>query len=84
MNPAITVSRSAKTICWIARIWSIVVIFFCLLIFFEPLSGIFGAIAPVDVFLLSLIGVTLLGLLIAWRWEQVGGIFTLAIMTFGR
>jgi len=56
---------------------------FCLLIFFEPLSAGLGAIAPVDVFLLSLIGVALLGLLIAWRWELAGGIFTLAIMTFG-
>jgi hypothetical protein len=53
------------------------------LIFFEPLSNALGAIAPVDVFLFSLIGVALLGLLIAWRWKLVGGIFTLAIMTFG-
>ena len=68
------------TMRWIARIWSILVIAFCVLIFFDPASGGPGPIAPVDVFLLSLTGVALLGLLIAWRWELVGGVFTIAML----
>jgi len=50
------------------------------LIFFEPDPGGPGPIAAVDIFLLSLTGVALLGLFIAWRWELVGGIFTIAML----
>ena len=81
MTQTNSVPRSVKIIRWTARIWSILVTAFCLLIFFEPGSG--GdpePIPPVDVFLLSLTGVALMGLFIAWRWELVGGIFTIAML----
>jgi hypothetical protein len=35
-----------------------------------------------DWFLLGLWGVAILGLLVAWRWERVGGILTIATMFF--
>ena len=37
-------------------------------------------VPALDWFLLSLWGVAILGLLIAWRWELVGGIITIATM----
>jgi hypothetical protein len=80
MNTSNTVPRSVKIIRWIARIWSIFATAFFLLIFFTGDSGSPGPIAAVDQFLLSLTGLALLGLFIAWRWELVGGIFTIGML----
>jgi len=80
LNAITAVPRSVKTIRWIARIWSMLVTVSALLIFFSPDSYTPGMIAPVDTFLLSLTGLALLGLLIAWRWELAGGIFTLTML----
>jgi hypothetical protein len=80
MTIANAIPLSVKIIRWIARIWSILVTVFCLLIFFSPDPGSPGPIAAADKFLLSLTGVALLGLFIAWRWELVGGIFTIAML----
>ena len=80
MNNANPVPRTVKIIRWIARIWSILVTISALLIFFSPDSYTPGTLAPVDIFLLSLTGLALLGLFIAWRWELVGGIFTLSML----
>jgi len=74
------VPHPVKIIRWIARIWSIPVTIFLILIFLEPDSGGPGPIAPVDIFIMSLSGVALLGLFIAWRWELAGGIFTIAML----
>ena len=80
MNDANPVPHSLKKIRWTARIWSILVTISALLIFFSPDSYTPGMLAPVDIFLLSLTGLALLGLFIAWRWELVGGIFTLSML----
>ena len=80
MTNAKTLPRSVKIIRWTARIWSILVTVFLLLIFFAPTDGSPVLFAPVDIFLLSLTGLALLGLFIAWRWELVGGIFTIAML----
>jgi hypothetical protein len=80
VNKPNLIPRSIKIIRWMARIWSVVVTVFLLLIFFAPNSGGPGPIAAVDIFLLSLIGITLLGLLIAWRWELPGGPFAIAML----
>jgi len=80
MTIANTVPRSVKIIRWIARIWSILVTVGAMLTFFSPDSIDARPIATVDVFLLSLTGVAFVGLFIAWRWELVGGIFTIAMM----
>ena len=34
-------------------------------------------------FLVGLTGVALVGLLIAWRWDLVGGIFAIAVLVVG-
>jgi len=80
MNKTNSLPRSVKIIRWIACIWNVLVTVFFLLIFCAADSGGPGSIASVDIFLLSLTGVALLGLLIAWRWEWQGGIFTIAML----
>ena len=74
------VSRSEKIIRWIARIWSILVFVFALLRIITPDPYATEPVPALDWFLLSLWGVAILGLLIAWRWELVGGIITIATM----
>jgi hypothetical protein len=66
MNAAKTVPRFERIIRGITHIWSILVTVGALLIFLSPESGGSEPIAAVDIFLLSLTGVALLGLLIAW------------------
>jgi hypothetical protein len=80
MKSTFALPRSVKIIRWIARIWSIIVTASVLLMFFGSHSGPSEAIPPVDMLLLSLTAVAILGLFIAWRWELVGGLFTIAMM----
>ena len=77
-NPA--APRSAKIIRWTARIWSILATLIILFIFFGGEGIGQASIAPVDIFLLSLTGVALVRLFVAWRWELFGGIFTQAML----
>lgn len=80
MSTANAVPRSAKIIRWIARIWSILVFVVALLEIFTPDPNATEPVPVADWFLLSLWGVAILGLLVAWRWELVGGIITIATM----
>ena len=85
MTAANAVPRSARVIRWIARIWSILVTTGALLIVFSPDPtspdpSSTEPMAAVDWFIVSLLGLAFLGLFIAWRWERVGGIFTLAML----
>jgi hypothetical protein len=79
MNTSTVVPRSVKITRWTARVWSLLAIGLGLLIFI-PDSESAGPIASVDKFLLSLTGFAMLGLIIAWRWEHTGGIFTIAML----
>jgi hypothetical protein len=81
MNTSNAVPRYVKTIRWTARIWSILANVFALMIFLLPDdSSSTEPIAAVDKFILSLTGLAMLGLFIAWRWELVGGIFTIVML----
>jgi hypothetical protein len=80
MSTANAVPRSVKIIRWIARIWSILVFVVALLEIFTPDPNATEPVPAEDWFLLSLWGVAILGLLVAWRWELVGGIITIATM----
>jgi hypothetical protein len=80
MSITSAVPRSVKIIRWIARSWGILLAAFVLLRIFTPDPYATGPVPAEDWFLLSLWGVAVLGLLIAWRWELVGGIITIAIM----
>ena len=75
------VPRSAIIARRVARIWSILVTAGTLLMTLSPdTPGETGTISTEDWFGLGMIGVALLGLFIAWRWEFVGGVLTLAMM----
>jgi len=72
-------TQRIKTIRWLARILGVLVVIFWILKILDPQSGDLQQVAPVDAFLLSLTGLALAGLLLAWRWELAGGIFTLVM-----
>ncbi|MBN2550311.1 MAG: hypothetical protein JXB15_14195 [Anaerolineales bacterium] len=74
------VPRSAKILRWIARIWSLPVFALALLQISAPDPNITQPVPAEDMILLSLWGVAILGLLVAWRWELVGGLITIATM----
>jgi hypothetical protein len=74
------VPHSVKIIRWIARLWSGLVTVCILLMFFSPDSIGTEPIATVDILLISLTMVALGGLFIAWKWELVGGIFTITML----
>jgi signal transduction histidine kinase len=80
MNRAGILNLFVKIIAWIARIWSILIAIFLLLdiIFSDP--GNAGANAAADNIMLSLTGLALLGLFLAWRWVRFGSFFTLAAL----
>jgi len=80
MSAAKVVPRSGKIIRWIARLWSILVFVVALLIIFTPDPYATEPVPVADWFLLSLWGVAILGLVVAWRWEFVGGIITIATL----
>jgi hypothetical protein len=80
MSTASAVPRSIRIIRWIARIWSMLVFVVVLLIIVTPDPYATEPVPPEDWFLLGLYGVVVLGLLIAWRWELVGGSITIATM----
>ena len=80
MSTANVAPRSVRIVRWIARIWSILVFVGALLVIFTPDPYVTEPVPFADWFLLSLWGVATLGLLLAWRWELVGGIITIATM----
>jgi hypothetical protein len=82
MTTAHPVNRSAQIVRWIARIWTVLLTVFVLMMVFTPDPNASGPIAAEDVFFLSLWGAALVGLWLAWRWEGAGAIFTIAIMFF--
>jgi hypothetical protein len=82
MSAGAAIPRSVKITRWIARIWSILVFAFALMVIFVPDPYATEPVPFTDWFLLSLWGVAILGLLLAWRWELAGGIITIATMFF--
>jgi len=80
MSIASPVPRSVRVIRWIARIWSLLVFAVALLIVVTPDPYATEPVPLEDWFMLGLWGMAVLGLLIAWRWELVGGSITMATM----
>jgi hypothetical protein len=70
---------STVNVRWIARTWSILVFVAALVVIFTNPPGT-KPVLVADWFLLSLWGVAILGLLLAWRWQLVGAIITIATM----
>jgi len=80
MSTAHALPRSVIIMRWIARIWSFLVFAVAILEIFVPDPNATEPVPLADWFLLSLWGVAILGVLVAWRWELVGGIITIASM----
>jgi len=75
-----TGSRSATVIRWIARVWSLVLLAIVLLMLLTPDPNATEPMLAEDWFLLGLWALAFLWLLVAWRWELVGGILAIATM----
>ena len=73
-------STRVKVLRWIARAWSLFALTLALLIAFSPDPYAVNPIQPREVFMLSLWGIAILGLLLAWRWERLGALLTVIIM----
>ncbi len=58
---------------WVARIWSLVPIIFALgeVVFPHSEEGV--AVPWTDWLALSVVGLSVIGLALAWRWERLGG-----------
>ena len=66
---------------WIARIWSLVIFVFALIIIFSPDPHATGEPIPVrDYVLLGLLGASVVGLLVAWLRERLGALITIGTM----
>ncbi len=80
MSHSERVPRAARVMRWVARIWGALITVAALIMVFTPDPYATEPISLRDGFLLSLWGVAILGLLLAWCWEVVGGIVTIATM----
>ena len=80
MRTTRVLTRPVLLLRWAARLWSLLVFAVALLVIVVPDPNATEPVPLGDWFLLSLWGVAILGLLVAWRWELAGGILTIATM----
>ena len=80
MTKAISVPLSVSIIRWVARGWSILALLLALVIIFTPDPYATSPVPAIEWFILSLWGAAILSLLVAWRWEFLGGVITIGIM----
>jgi hypothetical protein len=73
-------SKTAKIIRWVARVWSILVLAIAVVVMLPDLSSTKEAIPAKDILMLSLWGVAILGLLLAWVWERLGVFITIVTL----
>jgi hypothetical protein len=73
-------AKPVVVIRWIARAWSLFALALALLIAFSPDPHATQPPTGLEIFMLSLWGLAILGLILAWRWEQVGALITLFTM----
>ena len=70
--------RIVTIIRWIARIWSILIFVIALLIVVLPDPNVVQPVPLTDWNELGFYWVSILGLLLAWRWEGLGGTMAIA------
>jgi len=63
---------------WIARVWSILIFAIALLIIVVPDPNVVQPVLLTDWIELGFYWVSILGLLLAWRWEGLGGAIAIA------
>ena len=65
---------------WVARIWSLVPIAWALAEVLSPHGGEVVSVTWQEWATLTLLGISVVGLAVAWRWEQLGGWISLAAL----
>ena len=70
--------RIVTIIRWIARVWSVLIFLVALLIVVAPDPYVVQPVPLTDWIELGFYWVSILGLLLAWRWEGLGGAMALA------
>jgi hypothetical protein len=80
MSPAAGIPRSARVARLVARIWSILLFSCALLRVLTPDPYATEPVPIADWFLLSFWAVAILALLLAWKWERLGAIISIATM----
>ena len=65
--------RIVTTIRWVARVWSILIFVVALLIVIAPDPNVVQPVPLTDWIELGFYWVSIIGLLLAWRWESLGG-----------
>ena len=74
-------TKSNKELRWITRISSSLIIAFSIFMFIGyrlfPESGEPASLSTSDIIGLSIVGIGFLGLIVAWKWELIGGIISL-------
>ena len=79
MNTPNKNSHVHTAVCWVARIWSLIVLFLVVMVAITPNALSTGEpVQFIEVALLSMYEFAAISLLLAWRWEMLGG--TLAIV----
>lgn len=66
---------------WVARIWSLVPIARALAEVLSPHGGEVVDVTLEEWISLALLGIAVVGLAVAWRWEQLGGWISLAALS---
>lgn len=72
--------RTPAILRWIARIWSLLILAFVLMMIIQPDPYATEPVPWQDWFMLSLWGLAVLGLLVAWRNEVLGSTITIVTM----
>jgi hypothetical protein len=80
MNEPKSVPVTSRILRWIARIWTLLLAGFALLMSLTPDPTITEPVPLEDWFLLGFWGVAIVGLLIALWWETVGAAITIVTM----
>ena len=63
---------------WIARIWSLGIFVFAIIRVFSPDPHATGdPLAFREIFMLGMWGVSIVGLMVAWRWERPGALIAI-------
>jgi len=78
---SISKDKKLNIIRWIARIWSLFPIVFALGHIFEDDTNLTGEVLFTDYILLGLLAIYVIGLVIAWRWDYIGGL--ISVISFG-
>lgn len=76
METTSSIPARIKILRWTARIWGTFIVFFMSSIFIgEAISkGLFYSVDPKHYVMFILIGIAQLGILLAWKWEGLGGL----------